>query len=131
MPELVIGVIGLGNMGGPMAASLVRAGYGVRGFDLSEAALSTLREAGGVAVASPREAVEGADVVMTMLPAGQQVRSVLSGVFDTITPGALLIDSSTIDVASAREMAGAAGARGFGWLDAPVSGGTAGAIGGR
>ena len=125
-----VGVIGLGNMGGPMAACLVRAGHVVRGFDLSGAALAALEAAGGQAASSPAAAVEGADVVLTMLPAGQHVRAVLGGVFEVAKAEALFIDSSTIDVATAREMAATAAARGFAWLDAPVSGGTAGAVAG-
>ena len=128
-----IGVVGLGNMGGPMAANLVRAGHQVAGFDLSDAARDALVAAGGMAAAGIAEAVAGADVVLTMLPAGQHVRMVLAdagGVFEAAAPGALLIDSSTIDVATARDMAVAAEARGFALLDAPVSGGTTGATAG-
>ena len=122
-----IGFIGLGNMGGPMAANLVRAGHVVRGFDLSGAARAALSEAGGQAASSVADAAAGADVVVTMLPAGPHVRAVLTEVFDAAPAGALLIDSSTIDVATAREMAAAAEQRGFALLDAPVSGGTTGA----
>ena len=125
-----IGFVGLGNMGGPMAANLVRAGHAVRGFDLSPAALDSLVQAGGQTAGSVAEAVAGASVVITMLPAGQHVRAVLGGaggVFEAAAAGALLIDCSTIDVATARAMAEAAEARGFALLDAPVSGGTTGA----
>lgn len=125
-----IGFIGLGNMGGPMAASLVRGGHAVRGFDLSAASLAALAAAGGLAADGAAAAVAGADVVVTMLPAGPQVRAVLGGLFDALKPGALLIDSSTIDVATARDMAAAALSRGFQMLDAPVSGGSAGAAAG-
>ena len=125
-----IGFIGLGNMGGPMAANLVRAGHRLRGFDLSGTALATLAAAGGQAAASATEAAAGADTVITMLPAGPHVRSVLTGVFDDAAPGTLFIDSSTIDVATARDMAGLAASRGFDMLDAPVSGGSAGATAG-
>ena len=128
-----IGVVGLGNMGGPMAANLARAGHQVRGFDLSEAARAALAAAGGAAAGTAAEAVAEAEVVLTMLPAGRHVRAVLAdagGVFDAAPAGALLIDSSTIDVATAREMAAAAEARGFAMLDAPVSGGTSGAAAG-
>ena len=125
-----IGFIGLGNMGGPMAANLVKAGHSVRGFDLSAASCEALAAAGGVAVGSVGEAVRGAEVVVTMLPAGAHVRAVLGEVFGVAAAGALLIDSSTIDVATAREMAGVAEGRGFALLDAPVSGGTAGAAAG-
>jgi 3-hydroxyisobutyrate dehydrogenase len=125
-----IGFIGLGNMGGPMAANLVKAGHVVRGFDVAAASLAGLAGAGGTAAGSVAEAVAGADVVITMLPAGKHVRAVLTepgGVFSRAAPGTLLIDSSTIDVATAREMAGAAEAHGFEMLDAPVSGGSSGA----
>ena len=125
-----IGFIGLGNMGGPMAANLVRAGHAVRGFDLSADSVAALVAAGGRAAESVGAAVAGAGFVVTMLPAGRHVRAVLAEVFAHAAPGALLIDSSTIDVATARDMAGEAGARGFGWLDAPVSGGTTGATAG-
>ncbi len=125
-----IGFIGLGNMGGPMAANLVRAGHAVRAFDLSPASLDALAAAGGQACTSVADAVRGAEVVVTMLPAGPQVRAVLAQVFDAAPPGALLIDSSTIDVATARDMAQAAEARGFALLDAPVSGGSMGAAAG-
>ncbi len=128
-----IGFIGLGNMGGPMAANLVRAGHDVRGFDLADTALAALAAAGGGKAASVAEAVAGAEVVITMLPAGRHVREVLTaldGVFARAAPGALLIDCSTIDVATARDMAGQAEARGFAMLDAPVSGGVSGAAAG-
>ena len=116
-----------------MAANLVRAGHDVHGFDRASAALSALTDAGGVAAGSIGAAVNGADVVLTMLPAGQHVREVLAGeggVFAHAAPGALLIDCSTIDVATARDLAGQAAGLGFRMLDAPVSGGTAGAAAG-
>ena len=129
-----IGFIGLGNMGGPMAANLLKAGHGVRGFDLAEGSRAALAAAGGIACGSVGEAVTGADVVVTVLPAGKHVRAVLAEVFEAAAGaaagGALLIDSSTIDVATAREMAEAAAGRGFALLDAPVSGGTTGAAAG-
>ncbi len=125
-----IGFIGLGNMGLPMAVNLARAGHTVRGFDLAESGRQRLREGGGQGVGSIAEAVAGADTVVTMLPAGAHVRDVLTradGVYAHAAPDALVIDSSTIDVATAREMAGEAQRRGFSFLDAPVSGGTTGA----
>ncbi len=128
-----VAFIGLGNMGGPMAANLVRAGHAVRGFDLHGPARAALVDAGGASAATVADAVRGAQIVVTMLPAGQHVRAVLAGpggVFESAAPGALLIDSSTIDVATARDMAAAAEARGFALLDAPVSGGTSGAAAG-
>ena len=129
----VIGFIGLGNMGGPMAANLVKAGHDVRGFDLSEASLKTFTDAGGTAAVSSVEAASGADVVVTMLPAGQHVRSVYmddGGLIATCEPGTLMIDCSTIDVPTAREVIAAAEAAGHMMLDAPVSGGVAGAAAG-
>ena len=128
-----IAFIGLGNMGGPMAANLVRAGHAVRGHDRVETAMQALAEAGGSAAPSIGAALDGADVVITMLPAGQHVRGVMTaadGVFASAKPGALLIDCSTIDVGTARDMAGQASSHGFAMLDAPVSGGTTGAAAG-
>jgi len=128
-----IGFIGLGNMGGPMAANLVRAGHAVRGFDLNEQALASFVAGGGAKAGSVAEAADGADVVITMLPAGRHVREVLTaadGVLARARAGTLLIDCSTIDVATARDMAGEAEARGFAMLDAPVSGGVSGAAAG-
>jgi 3-hydroxyisobutyrate dehydrogenase len=125
-----IGFIGLGNMGGPMAANLVRAGHTVRGFDLSDAARAALADAGGQIATGVADAATDAELVITMLPAGPQVRTVLADVFGSAPAGSLLIDCSTIDVATAREMAEAAEQRGFALLDAPVSGGTTGAAAG-
>ncbi len=125
-----IGFIGLGNMGGPMAARLAAAGHNVRGFDTQADALQRLREAGGEAAGSLAEAVTGAEAVVTMLPAGEHVRAVLGEVLPLLPPGTLVVDSSTIDVATARAMHGAAAERGCPMLDAPVSGGTAGAAAG-
>lgn len=128
-----VGFIGLGNMGLPMAANLVKAGHTVRGYDVVEAAREQFAEAGGQAAGSVTEAVVSAEVVITMLPAGPHVREVLTGsdgVFARVPAGALVIDSSTIDVRTAREMAGEASHRGFAMLDAPVSGGTSGAAAG-
>ena len=129
----VIGFIGLGNMGLPMATNLVRAGHEVSGFDLAAPSLAAFAEAGGRPAASAAEAAEGVDVIVTMLPAGQHVRGVLTadgGVLAAAAPGALVIDSSTIDVATTRELAELAGTQGYLWLDAPVSGGTTGAAAG-
>jgi 3-hydroxyisobutyrate dehydrogenase len=128
-----IGFIGLGNMGGPMAANLVKAGHKVAGFDMSAAALDRLVAAGGGKAASAAEAVKGADIVITMLPAGQHVRAVYEGagaVLASARKGTLLIDCSTIDVETARAVGKAATAAGFGMLDAPVSGGVGGAAAG-
>jgi 3-hydroxyisobutyrate dehydrogenase len=126
-----IGFIGLGNMGAPMAANLVKAGHAVAGFDLSAAALQALQAAGGQVAASAAEAAKGAEVVITMLPAGEHVRDVWlhqGGLIDVVKDtGPLLIDCSTIDVDSARAVTAAAEEAGLAMLDAPVSGGTTGA----
>jgi len=125
-----IGFIGLGNMGLPMAQNLAKAGHGVAGFDIQRAAVEKLASTGGKAVASIAEACDGADVVITMLPAGEHVRATYlgdTGVIARAKAGALLIDSSTIDVDSARAVAKAAAERGLAMLDAPVSGGVGGA----
>ncbi|HEX4860453.1 MAG TPA: 3-hydroxyisobutyrate dehydrogenase [Rhizomicrobium sp.] len=124
-----IAFIGVGNMGGPMARNLVKAGEGVTAFDLSAAVLEPVIAAGAVKAASVKEAVKDADVVITMLPAGQHVRAVYldDGILSAAKKGALLVDSSTIDVDSARAVHAAAEKAGFDFLDAPVSGGTGGA----
>jgi 3-hydroxyisobutyrate dehydrogenase len=124
-----IGFIGLGNMGAPMAANLVGAGHQVTGFDLVPRAMEALAAKGGHAAASLAGAAAG-DIVITMLPAGPQVRSVYldeGGVLANARRGALLIDCSTIDVETARAVAAAGKRAGFDMLDAPVSGGVAGA----
>jgi 3-hydroxyisobutyrate dehydrogenase len=126
-----VGFIGLGNMGAPMAANLVKAGHTVTGYDLNPAALQALATAGGRVAASAADAVKGATVVITMLPAGEHVRDVYlhqGGLIDVTKEAApLLIDCSTIDVDSARTVTAAAETAGLAMLDAPVSGGTAGA----
>ena len=125
-----IGFIGVGNMGGPMARNLVKAGHDVRAFDLSAPALNAVVEAGATAAKTASEAATGVDVVITMLPAGQHVRSVYldeGGVLAVAKKGALLIDCSTIDIDSARAVAAAAEKAGFEFLDTPVSGGVGGA----
>jgi 3-hydroxyisobutyrate dehydrogenase len=127
-----IAFIGLGNMGLPMAQNLVKAGHAVTGFDLSEYASERLASGGGARAQSIGEACAAAEVVITMLPAGEQVREVYlghEGVLAAAPAAALLIDSSTIDVETARAVAQAAEASGFPMLDAPVSGGVAGAQG--
>ena len=126
-----IAFIGLGNMGGGMAANQARAGHEVRAFDLSEGALQAALAAGCVAAGSAAEAVADADAVITMLPAGRHVRAVYGeAILPNAKAGALLIDCSTIDVESARAVAADARAAGFRFADAPVSGGTAGAAAG-
>ena len=125
--------IGLGNMGLPMALNLVKAGHDVTGFDLSDDAKAALQEAGGTAATGIAEAVSAAETVVTMLPAGKHVESVYTtadGVLAHAPAGALLIDSSTIDVDTARRVSAAATAAGFEMVDAPVSGGVGGAAAG-
>jgi 3-hydroxyisobutyrate dehydrogenase len=126
-----IAFIGLGHMGGGMAPNLAKAGHEVHAFDLVAEAVAKASEGGCSAAPSAAEAVKDADVVITMLPAAQHVRAVYeSDVAPNAKPGALLIDCSTIDVASAREVGEAMKARGFEFVDAPVSGGIAAAAGG-
>ena len=125
-----IGFIGLGNMGLPMAQNLLKAGHKVQGFDVGKTQIDALAVSGGNAAASVKAAVSGAEVVVTMLPAGQHVRDVYTGadgVLSAAGGNTLLIDSSTIDVESARAVAAAAEKKGLAMLDAPVSGGTGGA----
>ncbi|AWN54134.1 3-hydroxyisobutyrate dehydrogenase [Methylobacterium sp. 17Sr1-1] len=122
-----IAFLGLGNMGGPMAANLVAAGHAVTGFDLMPEALDAARAAGLAVAESAEAAVAGAEIVVTMLPAGRHVLTVYDAVLPHVAHGALLIDCSTIDVASARGAHEKAEARGLASLDAPVSGGVGGA----
>ena len=129
----VIGFIGLGNMGGPMAANLIKAGHQVKGFDLSPEALDLARQAGIEASDDLPAAVAGADVVITMLPAGKHVKAVYcgeNGLIATVGKNTLLFDCSTIDVETAREVAAQAQQAGLSMLDAPVSGGVGGAVAG-
>ena len=126
-----IAFIGLGHMGGGMAPNLVKAGHEVRAFDLSEEALSKACEQGCGRAGSTAEAVQDADVVITMLPAAGHVLDVYRNhIFGNAPERALLIDCSTIDVASARTIEEEAAARGYDMVDAPVSGGIAAAAGG-
>jgi len=125
-----IAFIGLGNMGAPMAANLVGAGHAVRGFDLSPAAQEAARAAGATIAGSATEAATGAGVVVTMLPAGRHVTGVWEEILPACAEGALLIDSSTIDVDSARAAHAMAEAAGRLSIDAPVSGGVGGAAAG-
>nr|WP_120076773.1 3-hydroxyisobutyrate dehydrogenase [Aurantiacibacter odishensis] len=123
-----IAFIGLGNMGGGMAANLVKAGHDVRAFDLSEQALAAAKEHGCETFTSASEACEGVDAVVSMLPNGEIVKSVYtSDVIGKAPQGAVFLDCSTIDVATAREVAEAAEAAGYAMVDAPVSGGIAAA----
>ena len=128
-----IGFVGLGNMGLPMAQNLIKAGHQVEGVDVTTAATDKLKAAGGAVAETHKIAASRADMVITMLPAGAQVREVYlgpSGIIENANAGTLLIDCSTIDVATARDVAAAAEARGLLMLDAPVSGGVGGATAG-
>jgi len=125
-----IGFLGLGNMGLPMALNLIKAGHAVTGYDVVAAAVGKLAAAGGTAAKSVAAAAAAGEIVATMLPAGKEVRDVYldaAGVLASAAPGTLLIDCSTIDVETARAVAGAALAKGYAMLDAPVSGGVGGA----
>lgn len=130
----IIGFIGLGNMGGPMAANLVKAGHKVQVFDLVQAALDKAVAAGASAASSALEAVKGAEFVVSMLPAGVHVESLFvtgeQPLFDAVEPGVLIIDSSTIDSETAKRVAVAGAARGIDFIDAPVSGGVGAATAG-
>jgi 3-hydroxyisobutyrate dehydrogenase len=128
-----IAFIGLGNMGSPMALSLLKAGHSLCVYDLSQRAVQLVVDAGGEAAVSPRAAVKDAESVVTMLPASNHVRSVLTGpegILAGVAPGVTIIDSSTIDPASVKEFASLAAAQGNLFVDAPVSGGTGGAAAG-
>ncbi len=123
-----IGLIGLGNMGAPMLANLLKAGHEVKAFDIVPAACEQAAAAGAAVAADAGAAASDVEMVLTMLPAGAHVRAVYTqSVFDNVAPGALLIDSSTIDVATARKVGAMAAERGLDMLDAPVSGGVGGA----
>ena len=125
-----IGFIGLGNMGLPMAQNLIKAGHQVEGVDVTQAATDKLKAAGGAVAETAKIAAARADVVITMLPAGQHVRDVYlgtGGIIENANAGTLLIDCSTIDVETARGVAAAAEGKGLLMLDAPVSGGVGGA----
>ena len=124
-----IAFIGLGNMGGPMAGNLVKAGHTVIGFDLSDASKAAAQEAGVAIAADARAAVKDAAIVITMLPAGKHVRAVWADLVGAAKKGTLFVDSSTIDVESARAAHAMAAAAGMASVDAPVSGGTGGAKG--
>jgi 3-hydroxyisobutyrate dehydrogenase len=125
-----IAFLGLGNMGGPMAANLVKAGHWVAGYDLVEAQKVTAAEMGVAVMGSAREAVAGAEIIVTMLPAGRHVLAAWAEFLPAAPKGALVIDSSTIDVDSAKRAHEAGRAEGVLTLDAPVSGGVGGAAGG-
>src|SRR5580692_13050864 len=125
-----VAFIGLGNMGGPMAANLVKAGHKVVAFDLVAASRDQAKADGAAIAESSVASVKGADVVVTMLPAGKHVLSVWNEVIPSMKPGALIIDCSTIDVESSKQAHAVAAKHGMASVDAPVSGGTGGAKGG-
>jgi len=128
-----VAFIGLGNMGAPMAQNLIKAGFSLTVFDLVKDAVNQLVKNGATAAASASDAVNGADVVITMLPASKHVEGIYlgpEGLLTKIASKALVIDCSTIAADSARKVARAAAARGLAMIDAPVSGGTGGAIAG-
>lgn len=128
-----IGFIGVGNMGGPMAQNLLKAGHTVTVFDLSAEAVARCMQAGARAAGAPMEVTKEAEIVITMLPAGRHVRDVYlgpNGLLVGAAKGTLFIDSSTIDVDSARDVAAAAEKAGMLMIDAPVSGGVGGAVAG-
>ena len=125
-----IGFIGVGNMGGPMLRNLIGAGHEVTAFDVVEGARQAARDAGATLAATAADAAAAGEVVITMLPAGEHVREVYlgdGGIIAATAPGTLLIDCSTIDVETARAVNASAAEVGFELLDAPVSGGVAGA----
>ena len=125
-----IAFLGLGNMGGPMSANLIAAGHTVRGFDPVPAARQSAADTGVTVLDTAASAVQGADVVVTMLPNGTLVKECYADVMPSATKGALFIDSSTIAVDDARSVNAYATERGFAQLDAPVSGGVKGAVAG-
>lgn len=131
-----IAFIGLGNMGAPMAINLAKAGHDVRAFDLSKEAVAKVAAEGATAAVSAQDAVAGAKVVVSMLPASQHVEALFlgkdgaPGLLSHIAPGTLVIDSSTIAAATSQKVAKVADAAGIDFIDAPVSGGTGGAIAG-
>jgi 3-hydroxyisobutyrate dehydrogenase len=128
--HFTIAFLGLGNMGGPMAANLISAGHTVHGFDPVPAAAAAAAAAGATVFDSTADAVAGADVVITMLPNGDIVRRCYAEVLPAARAGALFIDSSTISVNDAREVHAQAESHGVSQLDAPVSGGVKGAVAG-
>jgi len=128
-----IGFIGLGNMGGPMAKNLLNAGHQVQVFDLVEASMASVVAEGGTANKSAADAVRGADLVISMLPASKHVEALYlgdAGLITQLDADTLIIDCSTIAPESARKVAAAAAEAGFDMIDAPVSGGVGGAVGG-
>ena len=128
-----IGFIGLGNMGRPMVRNLLKAGQSVRAFDVVAALREAAGQDGATAVNEAAAVLEGADAVITMLPAGEHVRNIYlgaNGLLSKATSKPIFIDCSTIDVGTAREVAQAASETGVDMVDAPVSGGVGGAVAG-
>jgi 3-hydroxyisobutyrate dehydrogenase len=128
-----VAFVGLGNMGGPMAINLVKAGHSVTVFDLSQSALDQLQEAGASVAGSAAEAASGVDYVITMLPAGKHVAATYlgdDGLLAKLGGATTVLDCSTIDAATAREVGEAAAEKGIGFMDSPVSGGVAAAAAG-
>jgi 3-hydroxyisobutyrate dehydrogenase len=122
-----VAFIGLGNMGGPMAINLVKAGHAVTAFDLSQSALAQVAAEGAKVADSAKAAVVGADYIISMLPAGKHVAGLYQDVADAIKADALVLDCSTIDAATARAVGASLAAKGIAFVDAPVSGGVGGA----
>ena len=128
-----VAFIGLGNMGGPMATNLVKAGHSVTVFDLSQAACDALRDAGAAVAGSAAEAAVGVDYLISMLPAGKHVAATYlgsDGLLPRLDTSTTVLDCSTIDAATAREVGEAAAGKGIGFMDSPVSGGVAAAAAG-
>ncbi|MBE3673904.1 3-hydroxyisobutyrate dehydrogenase [Pseudoalteromonas distincta] len=136
MTKLNIGFIGLGNMGGPMAANLIKAGHTVSVFDLNQSVVNELASKGAKAAVDAKQCATNADVLISMLPAGKHVKSLYlgnnddSGLINVLSNNTLVIDCSTIDAESARIVGSALGKQGISFVDAPVSGGVAGATAG-
>ncbi|OUS68973.1 3-hydroxyisobutyrate dehydrogenase [Pseudoalteromonas sp. A601] len=131
--SLSIGFIGLGNMGGPMAANLVKAGHKVNVFDLNQSVVNQLADQGATAAIDAKQCATNVDVLISMLPASKHVKSLYlgeSGLINILAKSTLVIDCSTIDAASAREVGAELAERGIAFVDAPVSGGVAGATAG-
>ncbi|MCQ8876700.1 3-hydroxyisobutyrate dehydrogenase [Pseudoalteromonas shioyasakiensis] len=131
--SLTIGFIGLGNMGGPMAANLVKAGHTVNVFDLNQSVVNQLVEQGAVATTEAKHCATGVDILISMLPASKHVKSLYlgdAGLIHALSTSTLVIDCSTIDAASARDVGAELAAKGIAFVDAPVSGGVAGATAG-
>ena len=136
MTKLNIGFIGLGNMGGPMAANLIKAGHNVTAFDLNQSVLNELASKGAHAADNANACATNADILISMLPAGKHVKSLYlgtdeqSGLIKVLSKSTLVIDCSTIDAQSARDVGHALSEQGIAFVDAPVSGGVAGATAG-